>query len=387
MLNTILVPVDGSDFAERAVPYAAMFARSAAARVVLMRVLPHRAPGSATDELGAIQAYLNLDAGAMRAGGLEVETIVRRVHPVHADDVARAITATAEEKGASLIVMSTHGRSGFGRWLYGSVTDSVLRQTVTPMLLVPSHAEQPQPTDRPIRLLVPLDGSVLAEEAIPTADLWAEATDAELVLLRVVEPPSYPLYGDGYAYIPFDPDVEVAEARRYLQEKVDRLQANGKRVTARAIVGQPSLMVARVAHDEGVDVIMMATHGRGGLARLVLGSVATATLQRADVPVLLVRPSAMLQADKTSHTASDAAGEPMTASEPPAALAMPTVDVPLSVADLELIERGLKTLAYTPGYDYHQAPSVHLLLDRLGGAVLSLETTARAEAPEPAMTK
>ena len=73
-------------------------------------------------------------------------------------------------------------------------------------------------------------------------------------------------------------------------------------------------------------------------------------------------------------------------SEPPAALAMPTVDVPLSVADLELIERGLKTLVYTPGYDYHQAPSVHLLLDRLGGAVQSLETTGRAEAAEPAMT-
>jgi hypothetical protein len=60
--------------------------------------------------------------------------------------------------------------------------------------------------------------------------------------------------------------------------------------------------------------------------------------------------------------------------------------VPLSVADLELIERGLKTLAYTPGYDYHQAPNVHVLLDRLGGAVQTLEATGRAEAPEPAMT-
>ena len=145
-------------------------------------------------------------------------------------------------------------------------------------------------------------------------------------------------------------------------------------------------MVARVAHEEGVDVVMMATHGRSGLARLVLGSVATATLQRADVPILLVRPSTMLQADKTSHTTSEAASAPMSASEPPAALAMPIIDVPLSVADLELIERGLKTLAYTPGYDYHQAPSVHLLLDRLDGAVQSLEATGRAEAPEPAMT-
>ena len=385
MLNTILVPVDGSDFAERAVPYAAMFARSVAARVVLMRVLPHRAPGSATDELGAIQAYLNLDAGVMRAGGLGVETIVQRVRPVHADDVARAITATADEQGAGLIVMSTHGRSGFGRWLYGSVTDSVLRQAATPILLVPPHAGRPLPTDQPIRLLVPLDGSELAEEAIRSAELLAGATGAELILLRVVEPPTYPLYGEGYAYIPFDPDIEVVEARRYMQGEVDRLQAAGKRVTARTVVGHPSAMVARVAHDEGADFVMMATHGRGGLARLVLGSVATATLQRADVPVLLVRPSAMLQADKPSHMAPEAASELVTASEPSAALAMPTIDVPLSVGDLELIERGLKTLAYTPGYDYHQAPSVHVLLDRLGGAVQSLEATGRAEAPEPAM--
>ena len=74
----------------------------------------------------------------------------------------------------------------------------------------------------------------------------------------------------------------------------------------------------------------------------------------------------------------------MTASEPPAALAMPTIDVPLSVADLELIERGLKTLAYTPGYDYHQAPRVHVLLDRLSGSVQRLEATVHHETREPA---
>jgi nucleotide-binding universal stress UspA family protein len=285
-----------------------------------MRVLPHRDPGTATDELGEIQASLNLDAGAMRAGGLDVETIVQRVRPVHADAVARAITVTADEQGAGLIVMSTHGRSGFGRWLYGSVTDRVLRLTSTPILLVPPHAGRPLPTDQPIRVLVPLDGSELAEEAIHGAEQLAGATGAELSLLRVVEPPTYPPYGEGYAYIPFDPDIELVEARRYMQGEVDRLQAAGKRVTARTIVGHPSVMVARVAQDEAADIVMMATHGRGGLARLVLGSVATATLQRADVPILLVRPSAMRQADKPSHMAPEATGEPGTASGPTPAL-------------------------------------------------------------------
>ena len=80
------------------------------------------------------------------------------------------------------------------------------------MLLVPSHAEQPQPTDRPIRLLVPLDGSELAEEAILTAELWAEATDAEAGPAPCRRSRCRIDDGDGYAYIPFDPDVEVAEA-------------------------------------------------------------------------------------------------------------------------------------------------------------------------------
>jgi hypothetical protein len=93
----------------------------------------------------------------------------------------------------------------------------------------------------------------------------------------------------------------------------------------------------------------------------------------------------MLQTDKQSPMAPGATGASLTAFGPPAARSVSTIDVPLSVADLELIERGLKTLAYTPGYDYHQAPSVHVLLDRLGGAVQSLEATGRSEAPEPAM--
>ena len=366
MLATIIVPLDGSDFAARAIPDATALATSSGAKLVLVRVLAHRALESAVDERDAIQASLNMDADTLRADGLRVETAVRRVHPIHADDVARAIAVVADEQQAELIVMSTHGRGGLGRWVYGSVADSLLQQSTTPVLLVSPHVDSPLPTDRRLRVLVPLDGSELAEDAIETANLLAGTLDTELTLLQVVESPPYPYY-----YLPYDPDAELGAARQYLQSHADRLRAQGKRVTARATMGNPSWVVARVAREVEADIVVMATHGRTGLDRLVLGSVATATLQRSDVPVLLVRPSVMPATDSPRGVApaSEARASAMSlALSPP----LPTVDVRLSLADLETIERGLKTLAYTPGYDYHQARGIRALIDRLGSAAQRL---------------
>jgi nucleotide-binding universal stress UspA family protein len=383
MLTTIVVPLDGSDFAARAVPYATALARSADAKLTLLRVLPHRAAGSAVDELDAIQATLELDANAARADGLRAEAVVRRIRPLQADDVARAIATFADEEHASLIVMSTHGRSGIGRWVYGSVADSVLRQSQTPVLLVPPHAERPLPADRRLRLLVPLDGSELAEEAIESVDALAGSFGAEITVLRVVEPPTYPLYGGGYGYLPFDDEAELASARRYLQPHVDQLQARGFAVTARATIGRPSWAVAQVARDIEADVVVMATHGDSGLVRLVLGSVATSVLQQVDVPVLLVRPSAVRQPEglATDEPEPDASAATAAPSAPGDAQA---VNVRLSREELELVERGLKTLAYTPGYDYHLAPKIGALVDRLGGALRTLEGAEQGRTPEPA---
>jgi nucleotide-binding universal stress UspA family protein len=319
MLSTIIVPLDGSDFAARALPHATELARSSAAKLTLMRVLPEHGPESSADAMEAARAALSRDAEALRATGLPVDVLVRRARPIYpdevaraivdlarpayADEVARAISDLADEQRAELIVLSVHGRSGFGRWLYGSVPDSVLQQSSTPVLLVPPRAEQPLPTDRPLRLLVPLDGSELAEEAIEAAELLVGPRGAEVTLLRVVEPPPYPLYGPGYAYVPWDEHAERASARRYLQPHVDRLQARGIRVTARVAAGGPAWVIGQVAREAETDIVVMATHGRSGLTRLVLGSIATSVLQQAENPVLLVRPAAMRQADGSPDSA------------------------------------------------------------------------------------
>lgn len=162
MLDTIVVPLDGSDFSARAIPYATGLARPADARLVLLRVLPHRAPGSAIDEVNAIQATLELDTRAARAEGVQVDAAVRRIRPIQAEDVARTISTFADEQRAGLIVMSTHGRGGLGRWIYGSVADSVLRHATLPVIVTSPRCERSWPGDRPLRVLVTLDGSSTA---------------------------------------------------------------------------------------------------------------------------------------------------------------------------------------------------------------------------------
>ena len=309
MLDTILVPLDGSELEKRALPAARALTRATQARIVLMRAIPPRRPGSATDEKEAIKEELVATGNALRADGITIKAVVRHIFML---DVAHEICAAANDERAGLIIMSTHGEGGPGRWIHGSVADSVLQQAETPVMLVPLRADHSWPTDRRARILVPLDGSELAVEGLELAERLAETVDAELHLLRVIEPPPYPLYGEGYAYIPYDEEAELTEARRYLRAHVDRMQAAGRTATMRVLVGRPSSLIAEAAREAEMDIIVMATHGRGRLARLVLGSVAAGTVQRANVPVLLVRPTAVRHSvEKLGETS--AAGEPIAA--------------------------------------------------------------------------
>jgi nucleotide-binding universal stress UspA family protein len=245
------------------------------------------------------------------------------------------------------------------------VADEVLRHSQTPVLLVPPHGERAWPTDRPLRVLVPLDGSALAEEALTTAELVAGAFGAELMLLRVVEPPVYPLYGDGYAYIPFDEDAELADAERYLQTQALRLRAAGTTTRTRTAIGQPSTVLAAVARDEQADVIAMATHGRGGLARLVMGSVATGALQRATVPLLLTRPAALARPIPRLHGAA-------------APVATPPVAVTLNAGEAQVVRLALESfLADTRGEEHVSQP-VRDVLRKLRSAEATVEVDGTA---------
>jgi nucleotide-binding universal stress UspA family protein len=378
MLKTILLPLDGSTLSERALPYAGALARRSGGRVVLVEAVevhPFLGVDLSDAQIAVVdRAETNLRKAANR---LDAEGVPAEPHTYY-DDPVTAILDAANRHCADLIVMSTHGRSGVGRMLYGSVTDQVLRRATVPVLVVPSIVEHPWSADRPLSVLIALDGSELAEEALEAADLITAAGETQVTLLRVIEPPTYPIYGDGYAYVPFDEDGEVAAARQYLEGQVTRLRERGKHVSGKVTVGQPAGVIAALAREQHADLVVMATHGHGGLSRLLLGSVATSTLHQTTVPLLLTRPAAMRRAELAPE--QEAVTSAMGKTAPMAAesdeRAIPTIDIRLSALDLELIEHGLRALAHAPGYDYGHVLAAQALARRL-------ETSAKSEAGEP----
>jgi nucleotide-binding universal stress UspA family protein len=285
MERSIVVALDGSAFAERALPFATAIAERSGARLVLVRAAPDEGLVEAHDYLRG------LAAPARGVGGRGERPAVDTV--AHPGEPVTVLLDEAHRRGADLLVLATHGRSGLGRWRYGSVADAVLRHADLPLLLVPATCDRTWPGDRALRLLVTLDGSAFARQALPAAGAVARLMGGEVVLLRVVEPPDSS---------PFTPAVEeqlramapeVTAAEVYLEEVAATLRAGKRDVTTCAVAGAAAPTIAAVARDREVDLIVMATHGRGGLVRAVLGSVATGTLHRADRPLLLVRPAGL----------------------------------------------------------------------------------------------
>jgi nucleotide-binding universal stress UspA family protein len=297
----ILVPLDGSTAAEAAVPFA-LSLLPGGGEVVLVRVaaatdLFPDDPASADpdpDALGrAVRANLarQLDAVVNRHGmpGVRWTTVVADGDP------AEAIVRAAVERGAAVIAMATHGRGAVGRAVFGSVADRVARSSPLPVLLVRSGGGEP-PLPGPLRrLVVPLDGSALAEAALPVAAALAGRLGVPIHLLRVATwdaslvAPAVPFA----PVVPLPPEVFVqahdadrAEAARYLAREADRLRAAGSRASWTVLDGSPFAALAEAA--AAGDLIVLTSHGRGGVLRWALGSVAEKLVREAPAPVLLI---------------------------------------------------------------------------------------------------
>jgi nucleotide-binding universal stress UspA family protein len=356
-LSTILVPLDGSPLAEQALPVAERLAQAVSGRLVLVRAVQvFTFPGvDARDAQVAASAeaqeYLESHASRLTASGLAVEIAVPY------GEAATEILDEISIRNADLIVMATHGRAGVGRWLYGSVADEILRRAPLPVMLVPPGSAHALPGDRPPHILVPLDGSEVAEAALTPASELAVRLGAEVVLLRVVSLPTYGVYAVAGEYPPFDQNAEMMDAQRYVANVAGRLRPVVGHVRVRAEVAYPAPFIAQAAREEGADLICMATHGRGGVARLVLGSVTTDVLRRTNVPLLVVRPVAPWEPTRPAAAAPEASAE--------IAPTPRVIQAPLSIGELRLLQRGLGELLYKPGGDPDLAPRVRELRDRL----------------------
>lgn len=298
MVNRILVPLDGSPQAEQILAQVARLLRREDAEVILLRAAdsPYAFARQdaetllVRDELTAA-GYLQDVVRTLSGQGVRARALVRK------GPAAEAILQAAVDTSATLIAISTHGRSGPARWLLGSVAEKVLRSAPVPVLLRRSFAHGPQglplpagPRELPFhRLLVPLDGSATSLAAVPAAAAFAKLFSAELDVLAVDVPIILPSGGD--ASVPTPSVAALPPMAAELAAKgVALFEAQGLRARALTATGDPATKILDVASAERADLIAMATHGWSGLTRWMLGSTAEKVLRHSTLPMLVVRP-------------------------------------------------------------------------------------------------
>jgi nucleotide-binding universal stress UspA family protein len=279
----ILVPLDGSEQARSALPYAATLA-APPGTIILLTAVP------SADELTVeggrpLQDALDVAAGELRATSQVVETEIR------VGDPAQQIVAAAAEGGASMIVIGSHGRGAVGRLFRGSVADQVARTATVPVMVVRAPQRQPGPVGI-ARLVLPLDGSPLAEQSLPVATAIARRLATPLCLVRTVNIMEYmpPALGMGEA-IPFEAydqtETELnQEAHNYLDRMATHLREQGFTVTTKVLSGPPAAAIT--AATKPGDVIVLCSHERSGVMRWLMGSVAEELVHEDNVPVILV---------------------------------------------------------------------------------------------------
>ena len=265
----VLVPLDGSSFAEHALPIAQVIAKAYDGEVTLLSVVPDAAaasePGPSGKGPGEIVRYLEQAAGQIELSGILADYTVRL------GAVPAEIDLLADDAQADLIVMCTGGQSGVGRILGGSIAHRLVRLTDTPVLLLRPTEQWTSRGSQFQRLLVGLDGSEGAEVVLRYARALARHFESEVILLGVPETES-----------------EAPTLERYVARVASALDGRGYQCRTLVTGSEPASTIVEVSQTEDADLIMMATRGRGARPGLSdLGSVADRVVQATQVPVFL----------------------------------------------------------------------------------------------------
>jgi nucleotide-binding universal stress UspA family protein len=303
-MTVVLAPVDGSIRALRAVPWAAKLA-GPDGTVVLLRVVPPQPAYAETlfslvGAEGTVQeiqdawtrtAKADMDEAAALLSGSDVtvEQMVAEGEP------EEEIVAAAARRGVEMIAMASHGRGAVGRAIFGSVADRVARTAPVPILILRTPDEDADHGVAVTRIVVPLDGSEIAERALPVASELARQLPAPVYVVRAVDAAAtLPLASGVFGAGPVvgeevtDQIWEEAEteARSTVTSAVSRLQAEGVDASGTILNGSPFFAISEATQPG--DLLLLTSHGRGGVRRWLLGSVAEKLVREADAPVMLV---------------------------------------------------------------------------------------------------
>jgi nucleotide-binding universal stress UspA family protein len=311
MYRKMLVPLDGSELAEVVFPYA----KELAGRLGIDVILLHISATALRDYVPMNRAYVEHAADTIRREARRVQKKAGLVPEEKTIEVRGELVVGyppdeilryAEENTIDLILMASHGRSGSKRWALGSVAGKILHAANIPVLLVRTGIPEQIPYDEwPKRtIIVPLDGSELAESVLPHAEVLARQGGREMVnviLMRVCEAPVMPAYyTPELAEVPLNwgqyAQQETARCKQvateYLAGIEPRFRDSGINVKSEVLVGTATDEIVAYANKTPYSLIVMATHGRSGLSRLVYGSVAANILVGVNSPLLLVKPMA-----------------------------------------------------------------------------------------------
>ncbi len=299
MSAQIMVPLDGSDFSEQALRYAYQLAWRMNAKLHLVKV-------QTRESVAAEALFVDSHGAGTRAADEQYLARIRdpgllelKTEPATAvlkGPVVNALATYIRDQNIELVIMTTHGRGGLSRAWIGSVADKLIRRVNIPVLLLrPRKGETTRlgPGFELDHIVIPLDGSEESERAIEPALALGNLTWARYTLLQVVSP--FMLIAASEAAPPQQQEEHYAELRanaaRYLNRVAERLRAEGHLVDT-AVVIQPQLAAGIIEQAVWTEasLIAMATHGRSGLQRLALGSVADKVMRGSTVPLLLLRP-------------------------------------------------------------------------------------------------
>lgn len=300
-MRRVLVPLDGSKLAESILPEAKRLAGPDGEIVLLCDVVSplHSNGGTSPHDHVAhgIAAQLSEHVAQLRQEGFTA-----RVKLTMEFDPSLAIDEIATQLGVDVVACATHGRGPLGRLLHGSVAWKAATRCRVPILL--KHAregEQEAPLPAYRRILVPLDGSAYAEKAVPLAIELANEWRATVVLVQIVSdrtPPPAPFY-----LVAYPVNDQVQAASRHLDAVAKRFPCH---VARHVLVGPIIPKLIWAVKEYGVTDVVMASHGRMGLSRVILGSLADELVQHLDCPLIVI-PARAIQATKEAAVQAEPA--------------------------------------------------------------------------------